>query len=451
MPFEQFPYTNFHELNLDWMIKEVKNVADNIETTAENAALAKYYAEQAEQLMVNVGTPQMYGAVGDGINDDTEAFEKMFENHINCLLPESTYLLKHTLNVPNNIHLFGTGPLSKIIIDSAFAGDYIFKNEDAISHFNIHDLYIDINDQNVGGIKYFNPYNECILKNVTIYNAPYNAAMFGDPLLDPISQSLYLDNCLFAGSVNVSNPLPLLILNKVYEANIANTKLLFRQNNMASVPCLQLNHCWDFYLRGNSFAFTTACAIEVNDSTRYFRIIANTYENIGSVSNTMIELKGASASKQVLGGMIMETPYYNVTKTISLSYCQRIFSLGEMTFTDDGTNSRNICINTDYGDIVNKSLSIAFNGNFLVLPDRNFIQSSYDNEHGYQVNVSETSGLDAGMSIYKVKGTKTEIIRITATDVENRVNNGAIVLKDSNGTRHFIRVDTNGQLVVTNS
>lgn len=31
--FEQFPYTNFHELNLDWIIKQVKqfqNSLDNI-------------------------------------------------------------------------------------------------------------------------------------------------------------------------------------------------------------------------------------------------------------------------------------------------------------------------------------------------------------------------------------------------------------------------------------
>ena len=26
MPFEQFPYTNFHELNLDWIIDEIKKL-----------------------------------------------------------------------------------------------------------------------------------------------------------------------------------------------------------------------------------------------------------------------------------------------------------------------------------------------------------------------------------------------------------------------------------------
>lgn len=35
MPLEQFPYTNFHELNLDWIIKKIKE-AINIENEIKN-------------------------------------------------------------------------------------------------------------------------------------------------------------------------------------------------------------------------------------------------------------------------------------------------------------------------------------------------------------------------------------------------------------------------------
>lgn len=34
--FENFPYTNFHEMNLDWLIKQTKNNSDDID------ALNKY-------------------------------------------------------------------------------------------------------------------------------------------------------------------------------------------------------------------------------------------------------------------------------------------------------------------------------------------------------------------------------------------------------------------------
>lgn len=47
MPFEQFPYTNFHELNLDWLINEVKDVKANIDITTESAERAEAAAETA--------------------------------------------------------------------------------------------------------------------------------------------------------------------------------------------------------------------------------------------------------------------------------------------------------------------------------------------------------------------------------------------------------------------
>ena len=31
MAFEQFPYTNFHDLNLDWVLKEVKRVSEAVD------------------------------------------------------------------------------------------------------------------------------------------------------------------------------------------------------------------------------------------------------------------------------------------------------------------------------------------------------------------------------------------------------------------------------------
>lgn len=39
MAFEQFPYTNFHELNLDWVIKTVSDIlirTEKIELSYEN-------------------------------------------------------------------------------------------------------------------------------------------------------------------------------------------------------------------------------------------------------------------------------------------------------------------------------------------------------------------------------------------------------------------------------
>ena len=45
--FDQFPYTNFHNLNLDWIIGQIKNIKNAVTSTAEDAASASESAEAA--------------------------------------------------------------------------------------------------------------------------------------------------------------------------------------------------------------------------------------------------------------------------------------------------------------------------------------------------------------------------------------------------------------------
>ena len=46
MAFEQFPYTNFHELNLDWVLKEVKRVSEAVDKwSTEVLEAAKVYTD----------------------------------------------------------------------------------------------------------------------------------------------------------------------------------------------------------------------------------------------------------------------------------------------------------------------------------------------------------------------------------------------------------------------
>ena len=46
MAFEKFPYTNFHDLNLDWVLKEVKRVSEAVDKwSGEVLAAAKTYTD----------------------------------------------------------------------------------------------------------------------------------------------------------------------------------------------------------------------------------------------------------------------------------------------------------------------------------------------------------------------------------------------------------------------
>lgn len=80
------PYTNLHELNNDWIVKTVKEVKDKTELiddsveqakqSEENAKTseeqAKFYADSISDVFI---TPEMFGAVGDGVSDDTTAIQ----------------------------------------------------------------------------------------------------------------------------------------------------------------------------------------------------------------------------------------------------------------------------------------------------------------------------------------------------------------------------------------
>ena len=47
--FEQFPYTNFHELNLDWIIEKIKEFKNEIDNIDDNiTTIVQEYLSEVE-------------------------------------------------------------------------------------------------------------------------------------------------------------------------------------------------------------------------------------------------------------------------------------------------------------------------------------------------------------------------------------------------------------------
>lgn len=82
MAFEQFPYTNFHDLNLDWVLKEVKRVSEAVDKWgAEVLAAAKAYTDEkivAEAERSNQANLELKQSVETAIRD--------FQNVVNGTL-----------------------------------------------------------------------------------------------------------------------------------------------------------------------------------------------------------------------------------------------------------------------------------------------------------------------------------------------------------------------------
>lgn len=128
--FNKFPYTNFNELNLDWIIEQVKSCNDSVEGIPE--AISKEVSEQLSdknitQLItdllagvdfaINVKVPPepLTQAVGDGVTDDTAAIQACIDYaHTNfnrgvIFFPFGNYVSKQ-LTLYDNISIVGFSP-----------------------------------------------------------------------------------------------------------------------------------------------------------------------------------------------------------------------------------------------------------------------------------------------------------------------------------------------------
>lgn len=129
--FRQFPYTNFHDLNLDWILGRVKElwkgvgdieekvdnfiadteptIRDEVDkwldehpeatTTVQDHSLTeiKFTDELANKTIKDYVTPQMFGAKGDGVNDDTNAFKSAINSGKSILVPGGIYNISEYL------------------------------------------------------------------------------------------------------------------------------------------------------------------------------------------------------------------------------------------------------------------------------------------------------------------------------------------------------------------
>lgn len=120
--FRQFPYTNFHELNLNWFLShfneiiaewetfknEINNKVDELidfkewfeqwTSTEIDNTVWEWLTAHPEAITMNwFVTPQMYGALGNGVNDDTNAFKSAFNSGKQVIIPIGNYRLSETL------------------------------------------------------------------------------------------------------------------------------------------------------------------------------------------------------------------------------------------------------------------------------------------------------------------------------------------------------------------
>lgn len=120
-PFK-FPYTNFHELNLDWIIDIMKSNSTRIDTlekfdtkaeienALKKAAEDGTLANSLEGVIFGSKSVKTFGAVGDGVTDDTQAFiDSLAEQNFVFLTP-GKYKITRPLSLESGQCIYGVSP-----------------------------------------------------------------------------------------------------------------------------------------------------------------------------------------------------------------------------------------------------------------------------------------------------------------------------------------------------
>lgn len=131
--YEHFPYTNFQDLNLDWVLQAIKDVQKKINdfdadvqemvdawlaahpeatTTVQDGSLTspKFADSLKLEAIKDYLTPEMFGAVGDGSTDDSVALQAALDNAQAQMKPValiSNYYCNSNLTVPSYVRVFG--------------------------------------------------------------------------------------------------------------------------------------------------------------------------------------------------------------------------------------------------------------------------------------------------------------------------------------------------------
>src|SRR5574343_411916 len=120
-----------------------ENVSQNV--TAEDWATLKSVVESARDALVNgtsgVFNVKDYGAVGDGVTNDTSAVQSAVSalhsyGHGRLVFPSGTYILSDVVRIQtSNIDVVGIGN-AKIKAASAYAGNSPYHGRNVFEHYN---------------------------------------------------------------------------------------------------------------------------------------------------------------------------------------------------------------------------------------------------------------------------------------------------------------------------
>lgn len=190
-----------YSYDLKWIIRRLlalQGTAADAEAAAASAAAALGYAERAEAAAAQTPdvpfiTPEQFGAVGDGITDDTQAFKDCFSNAgiIVMLREGKNYYITDTINIKSDVYVFGNGAT---ITSSARHLFFNFEPDDIAAVYNGNGNIIFKDLTVYGGSASFIHGQNIVFENCHFHN------VLNDHILEICACSdFHVTNCSFKG------------------------------------------------------------------------------------------------------------------------------------------------------------------------------------------------------------------------------------------------------------
>lgn len=277
--FNQFPFTNFHELNLDWIIGKVKK--NSIDIAEIPAMIDRKIEEQKPIIIANASRfidvtvpPEGFAACKcDGLTDDTDAFRALLNYVQNReggggLIVPGKCVISSTMDIVNSISIVGLGtdatdydsnttPDAKsVIIWGGALHNPMFRVAGEVHSFNLHNIALFGSDVASAGVQ-LNQLRDSLFDRVEITHCTCGLRIHVE------NQNRTDDGCMFNLFSN------LLI-------RCENGLIVSRDDNTAP----NSNTCHNLFIRCN-FDATDKC-IELGDCDNNTFIAIYTYKRGGS-------------------------------------------------------------------------------------------------------------------------------------------------------------------------
>lgn len=147
-PFK-YPYTNFHEVNLDWILEQVeknsKNIASNteeiykientnfqpfVDNAVEKTIESGAFQAAIEEAMGAFITVKEFGAVGDGVTDDSNAINAaLASGHKTIFIPDGQYRITRSILIPDDVKLIGFNRVASVFHPDGITGPVLLNDK----------------------------------------------------------------------------------------------------------------------------------------------------------------------------------------------------------------------------------------------------------------------------------------------------------------------------------